>query len=193
MDNKVVRLKYGNTNTFLINGLLVDTDFAGTLHAFYKEIKRNGIGLKDIHYILATHYHPDHEGLIGELMRQGIGLLLVDIQKSSVHFSDYVFEREGLPFAPIDETQATVIACDESRAFLNDLGISGEIIHTPSHSPDSISLVLDDGDCFVGDLEPFEYIEVYGDNTALKADWDRILSFDPKRVFYSHCPEKVFG
>ncbi|MBR4015326.1 MAG: hypothetical protein IKI88_03870, partial [Anaerotignum sp.] len=45
--------------------------------------------------------------------------------------------------------------------------------------------------CFVGDLEPFEYIEVYEENEKLKSDWEHILSFQPKRVFYSHRPERV--
>ncbi len=70
------------------------------------------------------------------------------------------------------------------------MGISGEIIRTPSHSEDSVSLILDDGDCFVGDLEPFEYIEAYGENPKLKNDWERVLSYGPKRIFYSHRPEK---
>ena len=68
-------LKYGNTNTFFIrgnhSGLLVDTDYAGTMPAFYKALKNNGISVKDIEYVLATHYHPDHMGLISELMKQG--------------------------------------------------------------------------------------------------------------------------
>ena len=71
----VRKLKYGNTNTFFIRGtvgnLLVDTDYAGTLPLFYKEIKRQNISLKDITYVLATHYHPDHMGLVSELMKQG--------------------------------------------------------------------------------------------------------------------------
>ena len=45
-------LKYGNTSTFLIRGtkanLLIDTDYAGTLPAFYKAIK--DIGIKLINY-----------------------------------------------------------------------------------------------------------------------------------------------
>ncbi|MDE6732408.1 MAG: MBL fold metallo-hydrolase, partial [Oscillospiraceae bacterium] len=57
----MIRLRYGNTNTFFINGrhgnLLVDTDYAGTLPAFYKEIKKYTITLRDITYVLATHYH----------------------------------------------------------------------------------------------------------------------------------------
>ena len=43
----MIKLQYGNTNTFFIDGLLVDTDYAGTLPAFYREIKRNRIRIKD--------------------------------------------------------------------------------------------------------------------------------------------------
>ena len=187
----MIKLKYGNTNTFYLNGLLVDTDYAGTLGAFYKAMKKNGIELKDIKYVLATHYHPDHMGIIGELTERGAELLLIDVQKDHVHFSDGIFKRDGLPFTPADEARATVISCGDSRAFLARLGISGEIIPTPSHSPDSVSLVLDDGDCFVGDLEPVEYIEAYEDNRPLRRDWERLLSFHPKRVFYAHVPERT--
>ena len=190
----MLELKYGNTNTFLVEGskgyLLVDTDYAGMLPAFYKALKQKDIKVRDIEYVMATHYHPDHMGLISELMKQGVKLLLLDEQKSHVHFSDAIFAREKLPTEPIDETQAVIISCEESRDFLQKIGISGQIIHTPSHSADSVSLVLDNGDCFVGDLEPFEYIEIYAErNTELQRDWEKLLSFRPKRVFYSHWPE----
>ena len=94
----VIRLRYGNTNTFLISCscgyLLVDTDYAGTLPAFYRSIKQVGVRVSDIAYVLATHYHPDHMGLIPDLMKQGVKLLLVDTQKDSVHFSDHIFARD---------------------------------------------------------------------------------------------------
>lgn len=186
----MIKLKYGNTNMFFIpdesSGLLFDTDYAGTLSAFYKAIKRNSIALNDIEYVLASHYHPDHMGLISELMKQGVRLLAVDAQKYFLHYSDNIFARDKIPYSPIDDTLATVISCENSRDSLFQMGIHGEIIPTPSHSEDSISLVLDDGDCFVGDLEPFEYLEAYTENTPLKSDWERILSFHPKRVFYAH-------
>ena len=191
-----IKLRYGNTNTFLVPGngryLLVDTDYAGTLPAFYKALKTAGVQMKDIAFILATHYHPDHMGLIPELMKQGIKLLLIDTQTNDIHYSDPIFSREkSLCFAPIDESKAEVVSCRESRAFLANIGIAGEIISTPSHSRDSVSLVLDDGDCLVGDLEPLEYLSAYGDNPALKADWDDILSFRPKHILYSHANEKA--
>ena len=190
----MIKLKYGNTNTFFIpgsrRGLLVDTGYAGTLRAFYKALKQNGLRLEDIGYVLATHYHPDHMGLIRELTDRGVGHLLIDAQRDYIHFSDRIFARDHIPAAPIDETRATVISCAESRSFLKQLGIAGEIVRTPSHSPDSVSLILDDGSCFVGDLEPLEYLAAYGENEELGADWKLVLSFDPKRIFYAHANDK---
>lgn len=190
----MIRLKYGNTNTFFIQGgsggLLFDTDYAGTLPAFRKAVKQHNIAVKDIRYVLASHYHPDHMGLVSELMKQGVKLLLADVQKDFIHYSDNLFARDKIPYSPIDETTAAVISCEESRDFLSCMGIHGEIIHTPSHSGDSISLALDDGDCFVGDLEPFEYLDAYKDNAPLRRDWEYVLSFNPKRVFFAHMPEK---
>lgn len=72
----LTNLKYGNTNTFLIYGksgnILIDTDYVGTLSLFYKAIKEHDISVKDIDYTLATHYHPEHIGLVSELMEQGV-------------------------------------------------------------------------------------------------------------------------
>ena len=184
----LIRLRYGNTNTFLIPAargcLLLDTGYAGSLPAFYRAIRQAGIKVPEITYVLATHYHPDHMGLIPELMKQGVKLLLIDTQMNSVHFSDYIFARDRLPFEPIDETKATVVSCADSREFLAGIGIGGEIISTPSHSPDSISLVLDDGSCFVGDLQPWEYMDE--ENGAVQADWVKVHRFQPRRVFYAH-------
>ena len=124
-------------------------------------------------------------------MKQDVRLLVVDVQKDFIHYSDDIFAKDGISYSPIDEMSATVISCEESRGFLKRLGISGQIVHTPSHSEDSVSLILDDGDCFVGDLEPFEYIEAYAENVELQKDWERLLSFAPRRILYAHRPEKI--
>lgn len=194
----VTKLKYGNTNTYFIRGakgsILLDTDYAGTLQMFYKEIKKNGISLKDITYILATHYHPDHMGLVGELVSMGVKFLVMDTQVPNLHFSDDIFSRDKtlriLPSVP--EDQAEVIACKDSRAFLAALGIDGEIVSTPSHSEDSITLVLDSGDCFVGDLEPMEYMDGYEENKALQSDWEKVMNFSPRVIHYGHAPERNY-
>ena len=193
----ISKLRYGNTNTFFIQGtsggLLIDTDFAGTLPAFYKAIKEHSIKISDISYILATHYHPDHIGLISELMKQGVKLLLINIQKSYIHFADEIFRRDKrLEYEPINIDNSVIINCKASREFLKNIGIEGEIISTPSHSKDSISLILDNGICFVGDLEPIEYLDAYDSNIKLKSDWDLVMSYNPKMIYYAHANEKIF-
>ena len=192
----ITKLKYGNTNTFFVSGkdggLLVDTDYAGTLSSFYRAIKEHGIKMSDITYILATHYHPDHIGLVSELMSQNIKLLLIDAQVPYIHFADEIFERDKrLNYNPIDLENATVICFKESRAFLKGIGINGEIVSTPSHSQDSISLILDSGECFVGDLEPNEYLDGYENNESLQNDWKLISSYIPKVIYYAHANQKM--
>ena len=191
----MIKLRYGNTNTFYIpgsdGGLLVDTDWAGTLPLFFKAIKTAGIEMKAITTLLVTHYHPDHMGLAGELQRLGVKLLVVDVQRLFVHASDEIFARDKhLSYRAVDESAATVISCAESRDVLKGLGIDGEILHTPSHSEDSISLVLDDGSCFVGDLEPLAYLAGSDENPALKNDWEQLMRRRPKRILYAHANEQ---
>ena len=193
----VSKIKYGNTNTFFIHGtggnLLIDTDYAGTLPAFYRAIKQHDIKISDITYVLATHYHPDHIGLVSELMKQGVKLLLLDAQKPYVHFADEIFARDKrLDYEPINEDNAVIVSRKESRRFLDNLGIAGEIVSTPSHSEDSISLFLDNGISFVGDLEPIEYLDAYEENIELKRDWETVMRFNPQIIYYAHANEKYF-
>lgn len=188
----VIKLKYGNTNTFLIKGtngyLLIDTDYIKTLDLFYKAIKKENIQISDINYIISTHYHPDHVGIVSELMNKGIKLVVLDSQYDYVHFSDKI-----LNFKPIDVDKAIILNIENSKEFLKSIGINGQIIKTTSHSEDSISIILDTGECFVGDLEPYEYISAYESNDKLKNDWDNIKKYNPKVIYYSHINSKIFN
>lgn len=185
-------VSYGRTNTFLVRGkdsyLLVDTDYAGTLSAFFRAIKRLGVRVEDISFLLATHYHPDHCGLAGELQTLGVTLLLMESQVGACRYAEEVFRRGGLDFAPVDEGVATVIAINESRRILSEMGIAGEVLSTPSHSPDSVSVALDNGYCLVGDLVPESYLFAYGADSPERLDWERVTAVGAVTICHAHGP-----
>ncbi len=191
LNGPAIKLKYGNTNTYLSGSLLIDTDMPGTLPAFWRELKRHGISSDQVEYVFVTHYHPDHMGSVGQLMQSGVKLLLLKHQIEYAHFSDAIFARnKRSDFVPIDEKNADVINAEESRAFLAKTGIKGEIVVTKSHSPDGAALILDDGNAFVGDLEPIEFLDGYNDNKALFEDWETILSHGARIIHYGHANDQ---
>ena len=195
---ELIRLRYGNTGTFFLRGegggLLVDTDMAGTLPAFYRALKANGVGPEEISFVMATHFHPDHAGLVGEIALRGAKLLLLESQVGLVHFPDRIFARDPrLAYKPVDEKKAKILSFRESRAFLASLGIAGEIVPTPSHSADSVSLILDTGEALVGDLEPLSYLAAYEENQKLEKDWKTVLARRPRRIFYAHAGEETLS
>ena len=188
-------LKYGNTNTFYISnghsGILVDTDWAWTLSEFFKAIKSRNISIDEIKFLIITHYHPDHMGLASELVELGIKLIVVDIQRDFIHCSDNIFQRDKHRiYEPIKDDETIIISCADSRNFLAEIGIAGEIIYTPGHSDDSISIILDEGIAIVGDLDPIDSVLAYNDNAVLKNSWNKVLDHDLKVVFYGHANER---
>jgi hypothetical protein len=52
-------------------------------------------------------------------------------------------------------------------------------------------LILDSGECFVGDLEPNEYLDGYENNESLQNDWKLISSYIPKVIYYAHANQKM--
>lgn len=180
-------LKYGNTNCYYIEGkkgsLLIDTDWAGTLNAFYKKIKE--LNIKKIDYLIITHYHPDHMGIAQDVINMGIKLILIDVQCGYIHSSDSIFQKDKtIQFNPIN-TDPIIITCEESRKILEGLGIAGEIIHTPGHTEDSISIILDDGSAFVGDLNDVRSAKALNDE-KINNSWEKILSHNVTKIYYGH-------
>ena len=191
----IYELHYDNTNTYIISGekglLMFDTGWAGTFMKMCKALGEQGMKLQDVKYLLVSHFHPDHMGLAGELAKQGVTVVAVESQKEFVHTSDHIFERDQrFDYVPVNDEKTRLVTFEDSREFLLELGIEGSIIPTPGHSDDSISLVLDSGDIFVGDLYPLYELEVH-EELEVQESWKRILALKPKRIFYGHAKTAV--
>jgi glyoxylase-like metal-dependent hydrolase (beta-lactamase superfamily II) len=72
----------------------------------------------------------------------------------------------------------------ESRNFLANLGMNGEIISTPGHTDDSITLILDEGFAFTGDLQP-RFMLPEEDRVSHES-WDKIYRHKITRIFPGH-------
>ena len=187
---KVYEINYSNTNTYLIEGtkgkLLFDTGWAGTIPGFCRFIGSLNISIQSIDYILISHFHPDHMGIAQEISEIGSEIIVMETQKEFIHLSDMIFAKEAkYNYKPIDDTKIKLIKHSDSRRFLKGIGIDGEIIHTPGHSEDSISLCLDDGTIFVGDLNPLYELELHK-GTQIEDSWEKLLTRKPKIVYYGH-------
>lgn len=193
----ITELQYGRTNTYLVKVsegyILFDTGWAGELDLFYRSLGKADVRLEEIKYLLISHFHPDHMGLAGQLSDLGISVLIADVQKEFVHCADQVFIKENnKDFVCINDTTLKIISISESRPFLHDMGIEGELLHTPGHSDDSISLLLDEGIVLVGDLNPLYELELHK-GSAIADSWSLIFDrakavskADLLRVYYGH-------
>jgi glyoxylase-like metal-dependent hydrolase (beta-lactamase superfamily II) len=80
-----------------------------------------------------------------------------------------------------------VISAENSRTLLESIGIAGEILYTPGHSDDSVSLLLDDGSVFTGDLTHPAGIGLE-DPATVFASWRLLLERGAKRICPGHGP-----
>ena len=97
------------------------------------------------------------------------------------------YVKPGDRYTPIQLEGNTVLAEQESRAFLATLGIKGEIISTPGHSDDSVTLILDEGAAFTGDLTPPSMVADDPSDDAFKS-WERIRSMGVSTIYPGHGP-----
>ena len=187
---KDYELKNSNTNTYLIEGshgyILWDTGWAGSFPAFCRAMGDLKVPVQKVDYILISHFHPDHMGIAQEIASLGPEIVVLDKQKEYLHAADSVFAKEkNTQFHPIEDEKVRILTAAESRSFLEKLGIEGEILYTPGHSDDSISLCLDDGNFFVGDLNPLYELEMHQE-TQISESWEKLLSRHPKTIYYGH-------
>ncbi len=148
------------------------------LEAIQSAVQATGGSLSDLRRIILTHGHLDHMGLAGRLAEISGAEVFIhkwdkaklvrdpvqEAKKSGKAFSAF-FVEAGVPGAPIDSALET-LALRFKHFFSPIYGekvLEGEevfdfddfrlqVIHTPGHSPGSISLLNpDDGTFFSGD------------------------------------------
>ena len=175
---KYTKITLSQTNCFLLKAkegyLLIDCGNKGDAYTLIKAIHNEGITLKDIHYLLLTHHHNDHCGLLAFLVNENPNIKVImssdcaQYLKAGVHYKDenekysspllrlflgLYFRFKGKQtdkFEPYNARVNDLIINNDDDAILAGLGINGKVLLTPGHTADSISVIADDT-AFVGD------------------------------------------
>lgn len=182
----IVNVGYDSTHYYVIADsqprLLIDAGWPGTLAKFQHTCRRAGIDTSALHHVLVTHFHPDHAGLAHELIRMGSRLIVMESQIDFIApFRQYMKPEHH--YVDIDLAHCITLAFSATRAFLATIGIQGEIISTPGHSDDSVTLILDDGSAFTGDLPH----PLMCDEVGLRS-WAKLREYGLSAVYPGHGP-----
>jgi hydroxyacylglutathione hydrolase len=228
---KKITLRLSATYCFLVRSgtryILIDTGYEEDWELFRRQLTENGVSLSEISYIILTHHHDDHCGLLnriiaenkdirivmssrakellvkgendrtqgGGMINRWIARLLVFKQLFlSVRLMKWVDKNNNLKFPPYFVRDNDILVTGETR--LKEIGIEldGAIIETPGHSADSISVLLDDGDCFAGDAAA-NFLQFAGTHYCIifitdldeyYSSWEKIIARGAKEIFPAH-------
>ncbi len=211
MNTKVIPIYTGHfTNAFLILGdggsILVDTGYPDSNEAILGALHQHGVTPGDVRLILLTHGHIDHFGSAAELrewtgapiaihaldaeaVRQGINL--PDMLKPTNWIVTIMSRIPGL-LGPeqVSGFEPDIVFGDERR--LDEYGIAGRIIHTPGHTPGSISVLLDSGEAIIGDLVMGDFLRLSRKPQKPIVAWDMERNWESVRRLESLSPSMIF-
>lgn len=183
----VYRFNIQHVNQFLIDTgkvrLLVDTGFPGQIPELGRQLRSTGIKIQDIDYAFITHFHPDHAGAGQELANLGVKIMIADLQLPFIAPMENMMKGKW-DYQPLKTADILTLKTLNGIAALHSLGIPANIVHTPGHSDDSCSIVLDSGQTFVGDLMPDNMLEE--NNIAGKNSWQKLKDIGAQEIFPGH-------
>ncbi|MBN1534159.1 MAG: MBL fold metallo-hydrolase [Spirochaetes bacterium] len=217
------RINAGINNSYLIpcrgGWLLVDTGYPDDYGRFKKALSVTGISPGSIKWLFITHAHDEHAGFAAALRRDsGCRLIVPEQSLRDLRAGQMVWngravnwridiisrlyglvKRRDMRFPPVQPNRDDVILVKDDRRPLERIGIRGTLVYTPGHSPDSWSLVTDDGRAFCGDAA-MNFLNILGaayrpifitDKRQAYGSLRRLLSLGAGEFYTGHGP--AFG
>lgn len=184
----IVNVGYRSTNFWVVSAgrsrLLVDLGWPGRVADLLANLQKKDIPLAEIRYGLATHYHPDHAGAAQDLKQRGLRLLVAEEQVPAIPLMKQ-WTKPADRYTEITTHDNIVLPIRDSRHVLGTVDIDGEIVHTPGHSDDSVSLVLDIGCAFTGDLT-MEAMVAAEDANVVARSWETLREKGVTTIYPGH-------
>ena len=211
MGISIFPIHMGLDTVYAVKGdgvIVIDGGDPHRLKNFKKGIAEASISPEEVRLILLTHGHWDHIGSAQDIKDLTGAKTL--IHKSDMHFleDNKASQPPGLtswgkiliglmklasPFIKPPTFEVDIVVGDDDIS-LAEYGIPGKVIHTPGHSWGSVSVLLEGGEVFVGDLAmntlPMRLspgLPIFGDDIQLvKESWRKLLAVGAKTVYPAH-------
>jgi glyoxylase-like metal-dependent hydrolase (beta-lactamase superfamily II) len=211
MGTHIYPIPLGFDHCYLIQDkgtIMVDGGAPKKAKEFTKAIEKIGINTHDIKLIILTHGHWDHIGSVKEIKE-------LTGAKIALHHLEREWLEKGLksmppgvttwghtlgkiitmllPLISIPEANVDVVIGNEGL-LLDEYGIPGKVIYTPGHSSGSVSILLETGEAFVGDMAMNKFplcfspgLPIFAeDPVKLNESWKLLLGQGAKMIYPSH-------
>lgn len=208
---EVITIPLGFDQSYIIKdegAIMIDGGAPKKLKAFIKGLENNSIAPETIQLIVLTHGHWDHIGSVKDIKYMtGAKVAMHKREKSLLENSlkplppgvtlwGNIFGRIIAMFMPLVHIPATRvdITLDDNDFHLDKFGVAGKVISTPGHSSGSVSILLDTGEAFVGDLAMNTFplrlspgLPIFAeDMQKVKKSWDLLLDKGARQIYPAH-------
>jgi glyoxylase-like metal-dependent hydrolase (beta-lactamase superfamily II) len=212
MAVRIDTVRVGVTNTYLLGergAVVVDPGGARRGRAVVKQLNALLASSPAVRLLIATHGHFDHVGAAAHV-RAALGAPLAVHRGDAewVRAATWVWPEALTPWGRVmrgvlgplfsrflryGPTEPDIVI-DDDGLDLEPYGVSGHVVHTPGHSPGSVSVVLSGGEAFVGDLAmngpPMCLKPSFGifahQPEQVPASWRKLLGLGVRTVYPAH-------
>ena len=180
-------------NNYLISSdlgyILIDTGYDGSFPRFLKMLGKNGVDPKEIKFVFLTHAHDDHAGFLNEVLSATDAQVILH-PKAVAGLKRALFGHGEHRYPPIrDAFLDRLIPIDSER--FRSLGFPYEILETPGHTADHISLLVGDklfcGDAAMNGFPSRRRTIIWIENLRqYQQSWDAMVQKAPAVLYPGH-------
>ena len=212
MTATIRAIPVGFDNVYVVRDervMLVDGGEPGKFASLARALSKASVAPAEIGLIVATHGHWDHIGCLAEMKQYtGAPLAMHAADRASIEapkpvmppgvtpwgrFVSALLTATVIPRLNIPAARVDVGVPDEGLS-LEPYGVRGRVLHTPGHTPGSVSIVLASGDAIVGDLAmnriPLRLspgLPIFADDMAqVKRSIEKVLAAGAKTIYPAH-------